>query len=338
VQKEFASYAYHLLRAGGNVNHAAELAENTNDQYPRAHRVLKAAVTAGTTTDVSWASSLTDYSGMAQGFVEALRSVSAFDTILPFARRMPLHSQFGVFTAAIGSAVAQGAALPVRKLSIAADVVDPVRLGALVVTTDELFRFAFAEGVAMLQAEMVGAVADVTDQEFGAFLASGAPSSASSGNVRSDLQTALASIAPRGRSKMFAIVGPATASDLATAQTADGLALYPGFTPTGGVIAGVQFVASDTAVEGSPDDMIVVDAHSLALAADLPMLRASKYATIEMDDAPSNSAVTGTAANMVSMFQSNSVALLAERYTGWTKIRSNAAYVVTSPVYAGTVP
>lgn len=334
VQQEFASYALSLLKGAGDIPVAAELAANHQHEFPRAARILKAAVPAGTTSDPNWANKLTEYQQVAAGFIESLRSVSAFDTLLPFSRQLPLRARLAVFTANVGGKVAEGAAKPIRKLTLAGDYVDPVKCAALVVATEELLRMSHLAGVHLLQAELAAAVADSINEDFLTFLATGAPSSASTGSVLDDLNAALSVINPVGRVKPFAICSPQVAVDLATARTSQDEPRYPGFTPNGGVIAGTQFLVSTQVPGNSPDsDLVVANAPDLGLAADLPLLRSSRYATIEMQDD-----ADGDAAQQVSMFQTNSVALLAERFVGYQKLRPTAAYVVTGASYGTSSP
>jgi hypothetical protein len=53
-------------------------------------------------------------------------------------------------------------------------------------------------------------------------------------------------------------------------------------------------------------------------------LDASREASIEMSDAPAGAAGTGTGASLVSMYQTNSIAVRAERYINWLKARTTA--------------
>jgi hypothetical protein len=60
------------------------------------------------------------------------------------------------------------------------------------------------------------------------------------------------------------------------------------------------------------------------------MLDASRETSLQMDDNPSENAATASGATMVSMFQTNSIALRAERWINWQKRRPNAVVVLNA--------
>jgi hypothetical protein len=51
---------------------------------------------------------------------------------------------------------------------------------------------------------------------------------------------------------------------------------------------------------------------------------ASTEASLQMLDNPTNNSATGTPTTVVSMYQTNSIALRAERFINWRKRRSTA--------------
>jgi hypothetical protein len=51
---------------------------------------------------------------------------------------------------------------------------------------------------------------------------------------------------------------------------------------------------------------------------------ASREASLQMLDNPTNNSATATATTMVSMWQTNSIALRAERFINWAKRRDDA--------------
>jgi hypothetical protein len=69
-----------------------------------------------------------------------------------------------------------------------------------------------------------------------------------------------------------------------------------------------------------------VDESEIYLADDGSVtLDASDVASIQMDSAPSHDSSTPTAASLVSMWQTNSIAFRAERFIWWGARRSGAA-------------
>ena len=108
---------------------------------------------------------------------------------------------------------------------------------------------------------------------------------------------------------------------------------FPGMTMNGGTLVGLPVIVSDYIPAGT---VIMVNAADVYLADDGEvMIDASREASIEMSDAPTANAVAGTGASMVSMFQTNSVAVRAERFVNWGKRRATAAQYVTEAVWAG---
>lgn len=69
----FTRYAIALARSKGNLMQAAEIAKTWSDSTPEVESVLKAAVSAGTTTDTTWAKPLVEYTNMTSEFAELLR-------------------------------------------------------------------------------------------------------------------------------------------------------------------------------------------------------------------------------------------------------------------------
>ena len=60
---------------------------------------------------------------------------------------------------------------------------------------------------------------------------------------------------------------------------------------------------------------------------------ASREASLEMLDNPTNNSATGTATSLVSMFQTNSVALKAERYINWAVRRPAGVQYIEAAAY-----
>ena len=122
---------------------------------------------------------------------------------------------------------------------------------------------------------------------------------------------------------------PAVARMLAFSRDALGNQAFPGMTPQGGTLDGVpvrvsQYLANNGGSGGAP--FILVDESEIWLADDGSVtLDASEQASLQMDDAPTNSSsATVTATSMVSMWQTNSIAMRAERFIWWGARRSGA--------------
>lgn len=327
---EFAAYAMLLARGGGDLLQSVELAKTHFRAWSHLEPVLRSAVNAATTTDPTWAGSLSDYRQLEAGFVDSLRSVSLFDAALPFSRLLPLHSQLAVASGGVSAASANEAAVKaIRRLTFSADTLDPQKVAAFIVATNELLRFAHGAGLALLDRELRAAVAEATNAAFLAYLAADSNAMPSSGDILTDLRAALAAISVVGRGRLFAAISPLVATQLATLPGAGGEQRFPGFTAQGGTIAGVTFIPTIAVPsDSSGSTLIVFDSEQLALGADPVTVAASRAASLKMDDDPAPGA-----GNAVSMFQTSSTAWRVERFCGWQKLFATASAVFTDANY-----
>ena len=113
---EFVHYARDLMLERGSVFAAVKTAE-ANRAMPRIVECLKAATTAGTTTDATWASPAAPYGAIVDGFLAGLAQSSAFDSMIGDMRMFPLHTQIAATTVvASGATVPEGSPKPATKL------------------------------------------------------------------------------------------------------------------------------------------------------------------------------------------------------------------------------
>jgi len=123
-------------------------------------------------------------------------------------------------------------------------------------------------------------------------------------------------------------------------QNALGQNEFPNLNMEGGTFMGLPAVVSNSAnISGSPDSgrMIILAKTSDILFADdgQVAIDASREASIEMTDTPTGDAAAGTAGttSLVSMYQSNSVAVRAVRFINWKKARSTAVSFIQDAAY-----
>ena len=119
-------------------------------------------------------------------------------------------------------------------------------------------------------------------------------------------------------SKPFLIMTPAAAKDLAVRGLLNGI---DSLRWNGGSYAGVEILVSDSQ---TPGRITVVDATGLVVLLGDLELRSSDQALIEIVDSSSQTSVTGTGASMVSMWQTDSRCLVAERSIAVKAIRGTA--------------
>lgn len=356
----FARYAMCLTKAKGNHEVAFRLAER---HYPQTEAVvrtlkaqaegvdlqslmqMKAAVAAGTTTETTWAAPLVDAQTFSGDFISYLRP----RTLIGQAafRPVPFNVRIGGQTSG-GSAnwVGQGKAKPVTKFDFNATTVPYTKVAAIAVITQELARFSDPSAEALVRDSLADAVIakvdnDLFDPDVAAvsgvnpagLLNGVAPVAGPASLDPDDIRCALARLwAPWDSTFIGArpayYTSPAVARMLAFARDALGNRAFEGMTPQGGSLDGVpvrvsQYLANNGGSGGAP--LILVDEAEIYLADDGSVtLDASEQASIQMDDAPSHNSDTPTAASLVSMWQTNSIAFRAERFIWWGARRSGA--------------
>jgi hypothetical protein len=136
-------------------------------------------------------------------------------------------------------------------------------------------------------------------------------------------------------SRLYLVVTADNAVHLALTTSPAGGFLYPDMTPAGGTIAGITTLVSDglPAASSGTSNALLIDASGLVLGDGTITLDASRHASLEMSDAPAHNSDTPTGSSLVSMWQTNSVALKAERYFGFEAIRDDAVVLISDAAW-----
>jgi hypothetical protein len=123
----------------------------------------------------------------------------------------------------------------------------------------------------------------------------------------------------------------ATATYLARVRGSGGAPAYPTVGAKGGSLFGIPVLTTGGAdLGGSPTDRLIVliDQSGVRYVDEGVELGAAAHATIQMDDAPTQSSVAAvTATSVVSMWQTNSVAFMATRWSSWYVRPGACAYI-----------
>ena len=121
------------------------------------------------------------------------------------------------------------------------------------------------------------------------------------------------------------ILSASNALALSFRQNLDGSPEFPGVGIAGGSYRGLTFITSNVATTN-----VVALQPSLILYADDGgvSIDASREASLQMDSAPMSPADATTV--YVSLFQTNSVALRAERFINWKRVTTNAVKYLTA--------
>lgn len=311
---------------------------------------MKATVAAGDTINATWAAPLVYANTFMGDFIDFLRprtliGQSSFRPI-PFNVRVAGQTSGGS-----ASWVGQGKAKPVTKFDFNAVTVPFTKIAAISVITQELARFSDPNAEALVRDSLADTViaridTDLFDPDLAAvanvspagLLNGVAPVAVSAVDYAdpTSVRCAIAALwAPWDATFMGArpayYTTPAVARMLALSREPLGTAAFPGMTPMGGTLDGVpvrvsQYLANNGGSGGAP--FILVDESEIYLADDGSVtLDASEQASIEMSDTPagsSNPTVAASSVNFVSMWQTNSIALRAERFIWWGPRRSGA--------------
>lgn len=335
-------------------------------RYPDNHRVIqyleKAAVPAGTTTDPAWAGVLVDPTNLTAEFLAWLRPQTVLGQFgtgsIPSLRRVPFNvAVAGQTSGGLGYWVGQGKAKPLTKFSFDRQSLGFSKVAAISVITDELARFSSPSAEQLVRDGLRDALVERLDIDFidpaKALVANVSPASitngvtpiASSGatadDIREDVKALIAAFVATNQNvaDLVFITTNTAALNLSLMRNSLGQKEFPDMGVNGGTLEGIPTIATQYAHTAAHGDMLIaVNAKMIALADDDAVsVEASREASLEMSDAPvGDSGVPTGAATLVSMFQTNSMALKAERFINWAKLRAGAVVFLDHLAWGGT--
>lgn len=363
----FARYAMCKMASQNNPAMAVEIAKSQYPQHEglvktldleargqKMQGLMKATVEAGTTLDTTWAAPLVDYQNFAGDFVEFLRPrtiLGQFGTNgIPSLNRIPFNVRIaGQTTGGQAYWVGEGAPKPLTSFDFNDTELRWNKIATIAVLTNELIRFSDPSAERLVRDGLAAAVIERADIDFvdpaKAAVANVSPASitngitgiTSSGNTADDIRADIAAlwapfIAARNapRNAVY-LMDSTTALALSMMVNPLGQPEFPGITMNGGTFNGVPVIVSDYLPVDSGGGMVVLlNASDIWLADDGQVtIDASREASLQMLDNPTNNSATGTPTTMVSMFQTNSTAFLAERFINWQRRRASAvSYLV----------
>jgi HK97 family phage major capsid protein len=341
---KFSRYVQAIGASKGNLIQALEIAKRWRESSPEVEAIMRAAVAVGTTTDATWASALVPYKVMADEFINLLYPQTIIGQ-LPL-RKVPFNVRIPRMTAgATAQWVGEGKAKPVQKGAFDTISVLYHKLAVIAVMTDELMRFSNPSAEMLVRDMLLQSIAKEMNAQFidpaRAAVAGVKPASITNGVTPSG---PLAFTAAAIRSGMAAMIGtmlganytmdslrwvtnPVLTVNMGAMRTAQDVPAFPELQQ--GKLSGIPVVVSNNVpiVAGTPNtsDLILVAADSILLADDGQVtVDVSREASVEMSDAPETD--TGT---VVSLWQTNTVGILTERYITWTKARADAVAIAT---------
>lgn len=350
----FARFAMAMYAGKGDVSSAKAFAENTFRDDVRLNEIMKAAVAAGNTTDPAWAGNLVQYQNLSSEFVDFLRPRTIIGQLgvgnVPGLRRVPFNVRIPGKTAK-GRAqwVGEGYRKPVTKSGYDAAELKWAKIAGISVITEELARFADPSIQILVRDDLSDAVIERMDEDFvdpakaagtgaglsPASITNGVTAIPSTGDVDTDLAALWATADSTNLPVQSAvyITDSATARVLATRKNALGNREYPNVSMLGGDIDGVPLVVSNYVPSGM---FILAFTSEIYLADDgVVTIDISKEATIIMDD---DATATPTIAQIQSMFQTNQLAIRAERFVNWKKRRPQAVAYLSGVDWTNGTP
>lgn len=331
------------------------------DSAADVHLALKTAVNGLDSTTSTAASEWAYAQNIASEFIDYLRPMTLLGKIQGW-RRVPFNVRVGGMDGgSVGYWVGQGLGIPVSKPTSTSVSLGITKVGGLTVITKELAMLSSPSAELMIRNDLARALqqkSDTTLIDPNQVAVSGVnPASLTHGvTPRSASGTDYAAFKADWKvltSAFYAanipldgsvlIMKEELAEALALMTTSLGVPQFPSMqdwsSGNGRLMGRPVYTTQAADTSGSPDFdnmLILLQPREVFLADDGgATVEASDQVSIQMDDGPTNkSTATATGASLVSMFQTESIALKAVRHVNWTKARSQACQFIRSAAYA----
>lgn len=348
---DFVRFTKALALSRGNPMQALEIAKSLK-LGNRVETVMKAAVSAGSTTSADFAS-LLDQQTMANEFIELLRPATILGKLTP--RQVPSNITIPKATTGTSASwVGEGKAAPLTNAAFSDIAIGEHKIGAIVVFTEELLRRSEPSAEALVRDDLLATITNSVDIAFidaanagianvkPAAVTNGATTAAASGTdaaaVRADVKAAYTKfiVANHPLASGVWIMNPATALSLSMMRNANGAKEFEGIGMNGGTFEGLPVVTSSN-VPGdgvAGYDMVLAAQNDILVAEGGLVIDASREASLEFEGAPTLDAKVPTAAALVSLWQTGAVAIKAIRGVTWARRRPTAVTSITATKYA----
>lgn len=309
---------------------------------PELVEFTKAAVAAMTTGNTS---ALVGNEGGVADFVEFLRPMTILGRFgtggIPALSRIPFRIPIiGETAEADAQWVGEGKGKPLTKTTYDRTELGPLKVAAIAVQTMELIRDSSPSSDILIRNALAKAIAKRLDISFigpnvaavngvspGSILngvtAIAASTATDADGVREDAQAIMAAFVTANNPLTSGvwIMSGITALKIMGMLNPLGQREFPGLTINGGTFFDLPVIVSnyvgDYLALVNAEDIHVADEDGLEVAM-------STEASLEMTDAPTQDSAAPTATEVVSMFQTNSVAFRAERTINWRRRRASA--------------
>lgn len=300
---EFVKAARILARCNGRLSEAKSFCEKEQklEQY-----FSKALVAGATTTD----SPLITTDVIAREFAEYVFSQSIPGRLMARAMQYPFKTKVGAVSGIGAGWLKEGAAVPVRKGAVNnSDTLKPFKMASLVVVTDELLRLAspnadstirnmmVSESIRKIDSKFLSGDAEVTDVS-----PAGVLINAPSASGYADLISMHVS---NGNSLQgSALVVP---NIYVLSLTENQLRQFD--------LLGITVLPSQYAAGVS-----LIDPANMLINVEGAGMITSTEGAVEMSDSPENNSSEPVQTEKVSLYQTNSAAIMTTIYCGWEKV------------------
>lgn len=348
---EFARVAIAKAIAQVDKINPAEYARKWDSETPRVRAALegtlvKGAVAAGDTADSAWAGPLVQLMPLASEFVEFLYPATVMGRMagfrnVPFNVKMPRQTSMGS-TAWVG----QNSPAPAGKLAFETVSLGFSKVRSITIVTKELLRFSNPQVDLIVRDDMQEAAAKFLDIAFldpskaavtnvsPAAATYGAYTAHSSGSTIDDIIADVNKLVGEFTknnvplSGAYWVMNPRTAQAIGTLRTNLGVFMWPQINAEGGVFFGYPVITSNNCALGantaSQAYAVLIRPRELFMAKDGAVeIDITGEASVEMDSAPS-----GGATSLVSLYQNGLVGIAAEQYINWLNRRAHAVAVL----------
>lgn len=363
----FARYAMCIGASRGIPAEAMRLAKHYYKDDPGVVALVeKAAVAGGATTGSHYLDDMVPYNVM-NDFIEYLRPGSIIGKFggpnpgggpnYPSLNRVGFNERVsGMSTGYTAAWRGEGLpAIPSAAVTFNTSLLFH-NLAALAILTKEAIRFSNPSAEMRVRDDLARAVNYKMDYDFvdpskaavgttsPASITNGVvattPSGTNAAAVRKDLATMIANFATNNLdpADIVLIMSASMALQISMMVNTLGNNDFPDITMRGGSLRGFPVIVSETLTSvGSPSTqtIIAVKASDVYLADDgVVTVEASDQASIEMQDSSSQSAISGTGASLVSLWQTGAVGLMALREITWKMRRATAVQYISPAAYS----
>ncbi|WP_444437109.1 phage major capsid family protein [Pseudomonas sp. A6] len=231
--------------------------------------------------------------------------------------------------------VPQGKPVPISKPSVEGATIDPLKVCAIICATGEAITLGGNLVEKGLQRDMERAVIDTLDfalidasnagipDEMPAAITYGAPAAPATSDAAADIAT-LVGLFGGDIGAAFFVTDSVTAANMALHRNTSGALMFPDVGARGGSILGIPLLISRASPrDSSGGQLALIDPSGIAYDADGISIIEAQHASLAMSDTPTSPS------EMVSLWQTNTVAFMATVNANWEVQRENSVALLT---------